>query len=364
MSDARQFFNHPKPFVMHRGGELPGFTLAYETWGRLSSAGDNALLVFTGLSPDAHVASNQDNPKPGWWEFMVGKGKPIDTDRWFVICVNSLGSCKGSTGPASEHDGKVLAADFPELALEDVASTTKLLLAELGVDQLKCLVGPSMGGMTALAFVLQFPGCAQNLVSISSTAAAPPFAIAIRSLQREAIRKDPHYAGGRYHDGPGPIQGMRLARKLGVISYRSALEWRDRFKRDRISPERASDEPFGAEFEVESYLEAHADRFVNGFDPNCYIYLSRAMDWFDAGDYGPSVKQALSTTQLDSALVIGVETDLLFPLELQQQIAADLAAAGTTVEFHRLASIQGHDAFLVDQDRFGPAVADYLAKLD
>lgn len=350
---------------MRRGGQLPGFTLAHETWGELNSAGNNTVVIFTGLSPDAHAAANT-NPNPGWWEFMIGPDKPIDTNRWHVVCINSLGSCKGSTGPASSRDGKIYGPDFPELTLEDVAASGKLLLHELGINKVRVLVGPSMGGMTALAFALQFPGLAENMISISSTAAAPAFAIGIRSLQREAIRQDANYADGWYHDGPGPVEGMRVARKLGVISYRSAVEWRGRFGRDRIPPERASGDAFAPEFEVESYLDAHADRFVGSFDPNCYIYLSRAMDWFDAAEHnaGGDLDAALGSIQLQSAMVIGVETDLLFPLYLQQQIASGLAASGCAVTFHRLASIQGHDAFLVDQDRFAPAVADYMATLD
>ncbi len=370
MADARQYFHYQEPFSMRRGGQLAaGFTLAYETWGERRADDSNIVLIFTGLSPDAHAATNDANPAAGWWEFMVGPGKPVDTDRWHVICVNSLGSCKGSTGPASKApDGSIYGPTFPELSLEDVAVAAKLLLDELEIQQLKLVIGPSMGGMTAMAFCLQFPQLAENLISISSAAAAPPFAVAIRSLQREAIIKDPDYDEGRYHDGHGPITGMRLARKIGVVSYRSAVEWSGRFGRERIPPDRASGIPFAPEFEIESYLEAHADRFVGAdgsplFDPNCYIYLSRAMDWFDAGAYGQSISAALAALPLKQALVIGVETDLLFPLSLQQELASGLMAGGTQVTFHKLASIQGHDAFLVDADRFAPAVADFLTKV-
>jgi homoserine O-acetyltransferase len=365
MSDARQYFHYSQPFDLKRGGQLPGFTLAWESWGKLAETRDNAILILTGLSPDAHAAANPDNPQPGWWEFMIGPGKPIDTDRWFVICANSLGSCKGSTGPASDNPetGRPWSLGFPELSLEDIATSSQLLVKSLGIDQLKVLVGPSMGGMTALAYQLQDKGAAENLISISSSAQSSPFTIAIRSLQREAIRADKRWNGGDYHAGEWPITGMRMARKLGVISYRSAEEWRGRFGRLRIPPERAMSEPFAPEFEIESYLEAHADRFVGAFDPNCYLYLSRAMDWFSASDYGSSIRDALAECGFKRALVAGVNTDILFPLHEQQAICDGLAAGGTDVDFQALPSIQGHDAFLVDTNRFSMIVGDFLESL-
>ncbi|PJA42519.1 MAG: homoserine O-acetyltransferase, partial [Lysobacterales bacterium CG_4_9_14_3_um_filter_62_6] len=212
-----------------------------------------------------------------------------------VICVNSLGSCKGSTGPASINPatGQVYAMDYPELTLEDVAESTRPLLEHLGIAHLKALIGPSMGGMTAMAFAAMFPGITANLLLISTAPYSLPFATAIRSLQREAIRHDPHWDHGRYAADRWPEQGFRIARKLGMISYRSPAEWRDRFGRKRINlrPEIA----FEREFEVEAYLDAHADRFVGSFDPNCYLYLSRAMDWFDLSDHGGAVEIALAT---------------------------------------------------------------------
>ncbi|MDX1550369.1 MAG: homoserine O-acetyltransferase, partial [Lysobacter spongiicola] len=280
-----RYIDLPSPFPMRRGGELRGARMAYETWGTLSPSRDNALLIVTGLSPDAHAAANEGNPAPGWWEPMVGPGKPIDTRRWYVICVNSLGSCKGSTGPASIKPGtnEPYRLDFPELSIEDGAEAAVHVVRALGVDQVACLVGNSMGGMTALAMLVRHPGIARTHVNISGAAKALPFSIAIRSLQREAIRLDPNWNEGRYDEDSYPESGMRMARKLGVITYRSALEWDGRFGRVRLDSDRADDEPFGLEFEVESYLEAHARRFVRRFDPNCYLYLSRSMDWFDLG---------------------------------------------------------------------------------
>ena len=360
-----RIFSHPHPFQMVRGGQLPSFELAWESWGRLNAAGDNAVLILTGLSPSAHAAANEQDPEPGWWEFMLGPGKPIDTDHWYVVCANSLGSCMGSTGPASidPRTGQVYAVDFPDLSLEDIAASARLLLAELGIERLAAVIGPSMGGMSAQALCGQYPGIARHMLSISSAPNPAPWAIAIRSLQRECIRSDPDYRSGRYHGGPGPVTGMRLARKLGMLSYRSAREWDARFGRERVDAAVRSDAPFAPEFQIESYLEAHAERFIGGFDPNCYLYLSRAMDWFDVLRYGRSMPEAVGSFGLESALVMGVETDILFPPQQQKELASGLSASGVRVDFHLLSSVQGHDAFLVDEPRFAPPVADFLAAI-
>ncbi|MFD0738015.1 homoserine O-acetyltransferase [Lysobacter koreensis] len=372
------FVDLPSPLPMKRGGALYGARAAYETWGTLNAARDNAVLILTGLSPDAHAAANAGNPDPGWWEAMLGPGKPIDTDRWFVVCVNSLGSCKGSTGPASVNPatGDLYRLDFPELSVEDGADAAAHVVRALGIDTLACLIGNSMGGMVALAYLLRHPGGARAHINISGAAHALPFSIAIRSLQREAIRLDPQWNHGQYDDTHYPESGMRMARKLGVITYRSALEWDGRFGRVRLdqatqSPDRPDDEPFGLEFQVESYLEGHARRFVRRFDPNCYLYLSRSMDWFDLGEYcmeksGDSdrdTRLGLAQIHVDKALAIGVHTDILFPLQQQQEIADGLRAGGADAQFLPLESPQGHDAFLVDIARFGPAVGQFLAAL-
>ncbi|RMH94488.1 homoserine O-acetyltransferase [Lysobacter pythonis] len=369
-----RFIALPSPFPMKRGGALHGARMAYETWGELAPGGDNALLIHTGLSPDAHAASHAGNPAPGWWERMIGPGKYIDTRRWFVICVNTLGSCKGSTGPASTNptNGRPYRLDFPALSIEDCADAAAHVVRALGIEQLACVIGNSMGGMTALAMVARHPGLALNLLDISGAARALPFAIAIRSLQREAIRLDPNWNGGDYDDARYPESGMRIARKLGVITYRSALEWKGRFGRIRLETDaRDEDTPFAAEFEVEGYLEHHARRFVRRFDPNCYLYLGRAMDWFDigegatrrCGDHHVDALGVLAMLKLEQALVIGVETDLLFPLEQQKEIADGLRQGGVNARMLAMSSHEGHDAFLVDFARFGPAIRNFLNRL-
>jgi homoserine O-acetyltransferase/O-succinyltransferase len=372
MADARQYFPLPSPFAMKRGGKLVGARLAYETWGTLNAARDNTVLILTGLSPTAHAAHNDIDQSPGWWEDIVGPGKAIDSDRWFAICVNSLGSCKGSTGPASINPatGDLYRLDFPELTLEDVGDAAWELARGLGIGRLAALVGCSMGGMAALGCLAHHPGFARAHLSVCSAPRAQPFAIAIRSLQREAIRLDGNWNEGHYDDRHFPEAGMNIARKLGVITYRSALEWSGRFGRIRLDADERDRDPFGAEFQIESYLNAHARRFSRAFDPNSYLYLSRASDWFDLAEYGNdpgnpdiAVRKALAGMRLESALVIGVETDILFPLEQQQQLAEDLQTGGARVTFVGLDSPQGHDAFLVDTGRFGAAIGAFMTGL-
>ncbi len=362
MSGARQVLSLGATFAMRRGGLLNDAVVAYETWGELTSAKDNAVLIFTGLSPSAHASASAEDPSPGWWEQIVGPGRAIDTQRYFVICVNSLGSCYGSTGPASIDPAtrEPYRLSFPVLSLEDVARAGQHVVEHLGIAQLHTVLGCSMGGLTAMAHTLLFPGAANSLVSVSSGAHARPFAIALRSLQREIIRKDPAWENGQYQPGAGPVSGMRLARKLGMITYRSAAEWDQRFGRERVAGEHAAGDVFALDFEVESYLEAAAVKFTGQFDANCYLYLSRAMDLFDIAEHGGTEEKAFGLIQLERATIVGVKTDFLFPIDLQAALAGGLREAGVTTAFHDLDSIQGHDAFLVDMDRFRPVLCAHF----
>ncbi len=358
--DARHFAILPSPFPMWRGGELHGARVAYETWGLLNEARDNAILLFTGLSPSAHAASSAADRSKGWWEGMIGPGLAIDTHRHFVVCVNSLGSCFGSTGPASVNPatGLPYRLAFPDLSIEDIARAGHETLRSLKIERADTIIGPSLGGMVVLAYAAQFPGAARRLISISGSAAASPFAIALRSIQREAILRDPDWRGGAYTDEQPPATGMRIARKLGMMTYRSAHEWRERFGRQPATEQQ--DGPFGPEFAIQSYLEAHARRFVRAFDPNCYLYISRAMDRFDLGAHGGSHSAALARSRVEKALVIGVESDMLFAIDEQQRLAKAFEQAGTVTSFAPLDCIEGHDSFLIDLDRFGQEIRAFL----
>ena len=361
---ARRLAQLPQPLRLYRGGVIEQPVVAYETWGQLNAARDNTVLLFTGLSPSAHAASSPADPKRGWWESMVGDGKPIDTGRFFVVCVNSLGSPFGSSGPATvdARTGRPFGIGFPEIAVEDIASAGHEALRTLGIERVAAVIGPSLGGMTVLAYCALFPGEVDSLVTISGAARANPFAIALRSLQREMVRSDPAWRGGNYEPGRGPRLGLRLARKLGTITYRSADEWDQRFGRRRVAETAGIAGDFRPQFEVEAYLEHQAQRFSDLFDANAYLYLSRAMDQFDLADHGGgSLAAAFARFRVRRALVLGVDTDMLFPIEQQREIADHLRAAGRArVEFHAFPSLQGHDAFLVDLARFEPALGDFL----
>jgi homoserine O-acetyltransferase len=293
---------------------------------------------------------------------MVGPSRPIDTNQFFVACINSLGSCFGSTGPASENPmtGERYRLAFPVLTLEDVATAGHAVIESLGIERLYAVVGPSMGGMTSLAYAAMYPGTYSKLLLMSTAARSLPFATALRSLQRELIRRDPDWQNGDYPPDKPPVLGMRLARKLGMITYRSAAEWEQRFGRERIPEERQSGDGFAMDFEIESYLEAHANKFTGQFDPNCYLYLSRASDLFDIAEHGGSVADGLARIDAERIAVIGVPTDLLFPVHQQRELAKGIEAGGCAVEYIELGSIQGHDSFLVDMDRFRPVVYKFL----
>jgi len=349
-------------FVMRCGGSLQSPTIAYETWGELQGKGDNAILLFTGLSPSAHAASSPENPAAGWWEDMIGPGLPLDTDRYFVICINSLGSCFGSTGPADidPATGERYGVNFPVLTLEDVAEGGYEVLRHLGIEKLHTTIGPSMGGMSALAFCVRHPDMSAQMLSISAATRALPFAIAVRSLQREMITRDRKWDNGNYDPGDPPVEGQRLARKLGMMTYRSAQEWEQRFGRERISFEQHSSNPFYGDFAVESYLENHANKFTGQFDANCYLYLSRASDLFDLAEHGGSLKAGFAKLKLQRALVIGVTTDILFPMRQQEELAEGLQAVITDVEFARLECLKGHDSFLVEMDAFRPVIGRFF----
>lgn len=352
----------PDPFPLYRGGTLHGARIAYESWGQLNAARDNAIVLFTGLSPSAHAAATEADPSPGWWQRMIGPQLAIDTRRYFVVCINSLGSCFGSTGPASidPATGERYRLNFPEVAVEDIARGGYETMRALGIERAAVVMGASLGGTVVTAFAALFPRGARRLVSISGSAAASPFAIALRSVQREAILRDPDWQGGNYPPEHPPRNGMRLARKLGTITYRSATEWRQRFGRQPIAGNALRASPFAPRFAVEGYLESQAERFTRIFDPNCYLYLSRAMDRFDLAEHGGSYRAALSGSELESALVLGVESDMLYPIHEQAAIAEALEQSGVSTRFQRLPSLEGHDAFLVDIARFDAALRAYL----
>lgn len=365
-----QFVELPKGFKLRCGEKLDGARIAYEAWGRLSPRRDNAVLILSGLSASAHAASHPDDRSCGWWEEMVGPGKPIDTDRFYVICINMLGSCFGSTGPASINPltNQPYRLDFPPLCVEDIADSAVAALRALGIGELACLIGASMGGMTALSMLSRHPGCARFHINISSAARATAFAIALRSLQRQAVCMDPNWCAGKYGDPKNVRGGMMLARMLGTLSYRSAEELEQRFGRNLIdlhADNTVAEHSFDPEFEVAGYLSYQAKRFVGHYDPNSFLYLGRALDRFDlAESMNGDLNSALAAIRLERALVIGVESDMLFPIEQQEAIAEGLGRGGVWSEMVRLDALQGHDTFLIAPERIGPPITRFLYEID
>lgn len=315
------------------------------------------ILVFSGISPDSHVTSSPQDTSTGWWEHMVGSERPIDTDKAHVICVNTLGSCYGSTGPVTirSETHKAYGAEYPDITLWDIAKVTGLALDQISVDEIACVVGPSMGGMTSLAWILIHPGRTRHMLSISAAIEAETFAIALRSLQREIVRSDPNFNNGEYVDGRTVKKGMIMARKLGLITYRSAVEWRKRFGRSRDNVGKKL-----SQFVIESYLQLTAENFAQNFDPNSYLVLSQAIDWFSVREKFNDPEQAIKNAKLESALVIGVDSDFLFPEYQQKELARCLEDAGVKTRYQGIKSHYGHDAFLLDEENFIPVIKDFI----
>ncbi|KAI1945448.1 Serine O-succinyltransferase [Ophidiomyces ophidiicola] len=265
------------------GGVLPEFEIAYETWGTLNSQKTNAILLHTGLSASSHAHSTKANPKPGWWERFIGPGAPLDTDKYFVICTNVIGGCYGSTGPSSidPSDGKRYATRFPILTLDDMVRAQFRLLDSLGIEKLSASVGSSMGGMQSLAAGVLFPERVGKIVTISGCARSHPYSIAMRHTQRQVLMMDPNWARGFYYDSIPPHSGMKLAREIATVTYRSGPEWEMRFGRKRADP---SKQPaLCPDFLIETYLDHAGEKFSLEYDPNSLLYVSKAMDLFDLG---------------------------------------------------------------------------------
>jgi len=360
-------FHHGQPFRCEWGGVLRELDIAYETWGTLSPERDNVLLLHTGLSASSHAHSHARNPHPGWWEDFIGPEQPIDTNRFFVVCTNLLGGCYGSTGPASTNPdtGIPYAADFPIITVRDMVSAQLLLLDHLGIERVYASVGASLGGMQTPMIAAVAPERVGRFVSISAAACSHPQSIAMRFVQRQAVMADPDWREGRYYGESFPHRGLRVAREIGTLTYRSGPEWMERFGRQRSEDEVPR---LDEDFQVESYLAYQGDKFCLQYDPNSYLYISKAMDLFDMRDdqaAQPSDSRRRPARLSDvrcPALVVGVTTDLLFPVWQQRELAKLLEVSAPRVEYLEIDSPYGHDTFLIEQARLGAALQDFLAE--
>ncbi|EST07342.2 Alpha/beta hydrolase fold-1 [Kalmanozyma brasiliensis GHG001] len=418
-----QLYHHSQPFRLDYGGGLPEFDLAYETWGELNADKSNAILLHTGLSASSHAASTPSNPAKGWWEDFVGPNKPLDTNRFFVICTNVLGGCYGSTGPSSPHPldptKAAYATRFPILSIFDMVRAQFLLLDHLGIGKLYASVGSSMGGMQSIAAAHLERDRVGKVVSISGCARSAPASIALRYAQRSVLMSDPNWNRGFYYDQGSlpPHTGMKLARQIATFTYRSGPEWEQRFGRARrVAPssegkeEEELDPALCPDFLIETYLDHQGEAFCLKYDANSLIYISKAMDLFDMSDHaladlerrrtrahGPSStplsvsnthvpaprprkRQHISTLSSPAAhayvpalargmarlsdiptLVIGVQSDILFPVEQQREIAECLRLNGNdAVRYYELDAPHGHDSFLIDVPNVGGAIRGFL----
>ncbi|MBN2353605.1 MAG: homoserine O-acetyltransferase [Spirochaetales bacterium] len=359
------FADPPDSLELESGEKLGPVTVAYETYGELSAERDNAVLIVHALSGDSHVAGvyAPDDRKPGWWDLMIGPGKPIDTRKYFVVCSNILGGCQGTTGPSSINpaSGEPYALDFPVVTISDMVAVQKKLIEHLGIKRLLSVVGGSMGGMQALEWILRYPEVPRSAVVIASCAALTAQAIAFDAVGRSAITADPSFENGRYYSGGGRIAGLAVARMLGHITYLSPAGMRERFGRKR----RASGDyayEFKDEFEIESYLAHQGLRFLDRFDANSYLYITKAMDYFDAaGKYGEgSLEKALALIRART-LFVSFSSDWLFPPAQSRELAAALQRLGRDVTYLNIESSYGHDTFLLPCPELARAIGDFLA---
>lgn len=343
---------------------LPSFRLAFETWGELAPARDNAVLILHALTGDSHVTgpAGPGHPTAGWWGDVVGPGKAIDTDRWFVVAPNMLGGCQGSTGPASVHpDGDPWASRFPYLTIRDQVEAQQRLADHLGVEVWAAVIGGSMGGMHALEWGVTLPERLERLAVLSAPPAATADEIALDSVQLQAIEMDPRFRGGEYYDAPdgeGPHRGLSLARRMAMLNYRSATELNQRFQRSWQSD--VSPLGHGGRFAVESYLDFHGNKFTRRFDANSYVRLVGAMDSHDVGRDRGGIEAALGQITART-LVLGIDSDRLFPIGGQHRIARGIANTLDGDQAVELKSDYGHDGFLIETAAVGHHLERLLA---
>ncbi len=342
---------------MEAGGELPGARLAFETWGRLAPDASNAVLVLHALTGDSHVVgpAGPGHPTPGWWGGLVGPGRALDTDRWFVVAPNVLGGCQGSTGPSSlTPSGRRWGGDFPFLTQRDQVAVEADLADALGVDRWALVVGGSMGGMRALEWAVSYPERTGALLLLASTAAASAEQIAWANIQLHAIRADPHWHNGHYHDtGRGPHAGLGLARRLAHVTYRSEPELAVRFGR---TPQGTENPWSGGRYQVESYLDHHAAKLVRRFDAGSYVVLSEAMNSHDVGRGRGGVRAALRRVTART-LVAGVDSDRLYPASQQAELASGIPTAD---DLRLIESPYGHDGFLIEVEQVAALVGELV----
>jgi len=356
------FAQPPDEMKLECGRRLGPITLAYETYGVLAPERDNAVLILQALSGDAHAAGwhAADDKKPGWWDLYIGPGKAIDTTRYFVVCSNIIGGCRGSTGPSSidPATGKPYGLSFPMVTIGDMVRTQRRLADHLGIERWLSMTGGSMGGFQVLEWAVRYPDRVASAMPVATSARLGAQAIAFDEVGRQAILADPNFRGGDYYGGPAPTAGLALARMIAHITYLSDEQMHARFGRRLQDQDRLAYD-FRTEFQVESYLKYQGDAFVRRFDANSYLYLSKAMDYFDLPERYGSLIQAFENVEAEF-LVVSISSDWLFPTPESKAIVKALKANGVPTTFVELDSPYGHDAFFLPNERLAAAIAGFL----
>jgi homoserine O-acetyltransferase len=347
---------------LENGEKLSPVTLAYETYGVLNEKKSNAILILHALSGDAHAAGVHEGQKNlGWWDTMIGPAKAFDTNKYFVICSNILGGCKGSTGPSSVNPkaGKPYALDFPLITINDIVNAEKRLIDHLGIEKLLTVVGGSMGGMQALSWLVRYPQRIRSAIPIATAARHSPQQIAFDEVGRQAIMADPDWKSGNYYDGAPPDRGLSVARMVGHITYMSDKSMAEKFGRQKKNNARTF--KFTADFEVEGYLRNRGDNFVKRFDANSYLYITKAMDNFDAAD-GKPLQEVLEGIKA-KVLVIAFKSDWLYPAYQSKEIVKACKLSGIEATYCEVDSTYGHDAFLLEVEEETHLISHFLKKV-
>jgi homoserine O-acetyltransferase len=357
------FAEPPHELVLECGRKFGPITLAYETYGELSPAKDNAILVLHALSGNAHAAGyNQHHEREaGWWDIMIGPGKAFDTRKYFVICSNVIGGCKGSTGPSSidPQTGRPFGLTFPMVTISDMVNTQKVLIEHLGIDQLLCVVGGSMGGFQVLQWVVSYPERVRLAIPIATTSKLSAQAIAFNEVGRQAIQSDPHWRGGDYYGKAIPRRGLAIARMIGHITYLSYRSMHQKFGR-KLQDKTGYGYDFRTDFQVESYLQYKGDHFVNRFDANSYLYISKAMDYFDLTQPYGTLEKAFANVKA-KFLVISFSSDWLFPSYQSKEIVSACRRVGAAAIYTEIQTDYGHDAFLLESKQLSSLISNFLA---
>ncbi len=357
------FEEPPGALILESGKRLSPVTLAYETYGALNAARSNAILILHALSGTAHAAGlhSPDDQYPGWWDLYIGPGKVFDTDKYFVICSNIIGGCNGSTGPASinPETGREYALDFPMVTVGDMVNAQVHLIRHLEIDRLLAVVGGSLGGMQALQWAISYPNMVKSSIPIATAGSISAQGIAFNEVGRQAIFRDPHWNNGNYYHAPHPHNGLALARMIAHITYLSEELMHEKFGRKLQHSELVSFN-FESEFAVETYLHHQGIKFVNRFDANSYLYITKAIDYFDLkADYGGSLFRAFENVTCDF-LVISFTSDWLYPSAMSREVVNALRANGKNVVYTEIETDKGHDAFLLYDERMARNISNFL----